>query len=202
MRVALSSILLALACPVFAQEGPSFDCANAESSAEALICADAALAALDRRITNLYAQALERAEGVATSDAAETLRAIQRGWIKGRDECWKSEDLRSCVETAYTRREAELVAEWLLQEPTAIVTWTCEGNPANEVVTYFFETTIPSIRFERGDTIAPGMLVPTASGAKYEADFGRSIWIKGDEATYREPDPDGTALTCVVASGN
>lgn len=77
--------------------------------------------------------------------------------------------------------------------------WTCGGNPANEVVTYFFDTTLPSARFERGDTIDTGSLVPTESGSKYEGSFGRYILIKGDEATYRESDPDGSEYQCVLA---
>ena len=40
-----------------AQEGPSFDCAKAESGAEKLICEDAGLARLDRRVAERYAAA-------------------------------------------------------------------------------------------------------------------------------------------------
>jgi len=84
----------------------------------------------------------------------------------------------------------------MLEEPTGVSAWACGGNPANEVVTFFFDTTRPSVRFERGDTIDTGSLVRTASGSKYEGSFGRSIWIKGKAATYREPDPDGTTYEC------
>ena len=192
---------LLVATPVLGQEGPSFDCAKAESSAVELVCADPDLAALDRRVAERFAAALDAALSLdAGARAAEgDLRAYQRGWIKGRDDCWKAEDLRDCVAFSYLRREGELVAEWLLEEPTAIAFWTCGGNPANEVVTSFFDTELPSLRFERGDTIDTGSLAPTGSGARYEGDFGRSIWIKGEEATYREPDPDGTTYDCVLA---
>ncbi|MFC6760770.1 lysozyme inhibitor LprI family protein [Sulfitobacter porphyrae] len=113
------SLLAALAlCPIaaLAQDGPAFDCAKAESSAETLICEDAGLAALDRRLADRFAAALAVSEGL-DADAEETtrtLRAMQRGWISGRDECWKEPDLRACIETEYLRREAELVAEFLL----------------------------------------------------------------------------------------
>ena len=56
-----------------------------------------------------------------------------------------------------------------------------------------------SVRFERGDTIDTGSLAPTGSGSKYEGSFGRFIWIKGEAATYREPDPDGSRFECVLA---
>jgi uncharacterized protein len=196
------SALSLLACtPAVAQNGPAFDCTKAESSAEELICSDAALAALDRRVADRYAAALEAARGLdAGAQAAEDeLRTYQRGWIKGRDECWKADDLRECVEFAYLRREGELVAQWLLEKPTGIAFWACDGNPANEVVTYFFDTELPSVRFERGDSIDTGSLARTASGSRYEGSFGRSIWIKGQDATYREPDPDGTEYTCTLA---
>ncbi|WP_343116438.1 MliC family protein [Ostreiculturibacter nitratireducens] len=189
------------ATPAFAQDGPSFDCSKADSSAEDLICEDADLARLDRRLAERYAAALEAVRGldVAATEAETELRAGQRGWIKGRNDCWKADDLRDCVERSYLRREGELVARWILEEPTGIAFWACGGNPANEVVTFFFDTELPSVRFERGDQIDTGSLVPAASGSSYEGNFGRSIWIKGDEATYREPDPDGTSYACVLA---
>ena len=201
MARTLTILGIMLAFPALAQEGPSFDCSKAESSAEELICADPDLAALDRRVTERYAAALDAVRGLdsGAEQAEGTLRTYQRGWIKGRYECWKADDLRDCVEFSYLRREGELVAEWLLEEPTGIAFWTCDGNPANEVVTYFFDTELPSVRFERGDTIDTGSLVPTGSGSRYEGSFGRSIWIKGEEATYREPDPDGASYDCVLA---
>jgi uncharacterized protein len=193
---------LLMASPAFAQQGPSFDCAKAESAAEKLVCNDADLAALDRLVAERFAAAVNVAKGL-DAGAEETeadLRAYQRGWIKGRDECWKADDLRACVEWEYQRREAELVSQFMLEEPTSTAFWQCGGNPANEVVTMFYDTTLPSVRFERGDSIDTGTLEPTASGSRYSGSFGRSIWIKGNEAMYREPDPDGTEYDCTVAN--
>jgi uncharacterized protein YecT (DUF1311 family)/membrane-bound inhibitor of C-type lysozyme len=197
-------LCLLLGTPAFGQDAPSFDCAKAESSAEKLICKDDDLAKLDRLVAERYAAAVKVIKSLDTgaSEAEDTLRATERGWIKGRDECWKASDLRDCVEAAYLRREGQLVARWLLEEPTGVSTWACGGNPANEVVTVFFDTTRPSVRFERGDTIDTGSLVRTASGSKYEGSFGRSIWIKGKQATYREADPDGTTYECTRAQQN
>ena len=189
--------LFLISSPAYAAYGPSFDCAKAESSAEELICDDADLARLDRLVSERYKAARDAARG---TEGEDTLRAMQRGWIKGRDDCWKAEDLRACVEDAYLMREGELVAAWMLEDPTGTAFWTCDNNPANEVVTMFFDTERPSVRFERGDTVDTGSLVRTASGSKYEGSFGRSIWIKGDEALYREADPDGSEVSCVLAS--
>ena len=159
------------------------------------------MARLDRGLADRYAQALAavRALDAGAADAEAELKAYQRGWIGGRNDCWKAEDLVGCVRDAYLDRDGQLTAQWMLQEPGETVFWTCGGNPANEVVTTFFATERPSVRFERGDTVDTGSLRRTASGARYEGTFGRSIWIKGDEAQYRDPDPDGSEFACVRA---
>ncbi|RAH99974.1 hypothetical protein DLJ53_19775 [Acuticoccus sediminis] len=194
-------VTAAVAGPALAEEGPSFDCAGVTGEVETLICEDPDLAALDRRLAARYEAALTVVDrlGAGTEEAENELRATQRGWIGGRDDCWKSEDADTCIEDAYLRREAELVARYMLEEPFNTVTWICDGNPANEVVTMFFHTPLESLRFERGDTVDVGTIVRTASGAKYDGSFGRSIWMKGDNAMYREADPDGTEYDCTVA---
>jgi hypothetical protein len=153
---------------------------------------------LDRQVSERYAATLKVVRGLDTgaSEAEHELLGIQRGWIKSGDECWKVDDLNGCVKASYLRRDADLVSRWILERPVNIAFWACGGNQANEVVTFFFDTDLPSVRFERGDTIDTGSLVPTGSGSKYEGSFGRSIWIKGKEATYREADPDGTTYSC------
>lgn len=200
MRVPISCALALIAAPALADEGPSFDCAKAGTTAEELVCADPELARLDRLVADRFGAALEAARGLDTgaAEAEAELRAYQRGWIGGRDDCWKADDPAGCVGAAYLRREAELVATWMLAEPTATAFWACGGNPANEVVTMFFDTERPSLRFERGDSVDTGLLSPTGSGARYFGSFGRFIWIKGDEAMYRDPDPDGTEYQCIL----
>ena len=196
MRLAL--LLACLAVPALAQDGPSFDCAKAESAAEELVCADPELAALDRRVADRYAAALEAIRGLDTGaeEAEADLRAWQRGWIGGRDECWKAEDRRDCVLFSYQSREAELVTQWLLEEPVNTVEYMCEDR--SSFVVMVFDTELPSIRIERGDTISTGTLSPTGSGARYDANFGEFVWMQGDEAIYRAPDPDGAETACTV----
>lgn len=197
----LSCLLLpVLMLPAALEAAPSFDCAKAESSAEELICTDAALAALDSRLAERFAAALATVRGLdaGSAEAEADLRATQRGWIGGRDECWKAGDLRSCVEQSYLTREAELVAFWMLEPASSTAFWSC-SNPADEIVTIFFETALPSVRLEIGDRVSTAALAPAASGSRYEGAFGESIWIKGDEATYRAPDPDGSTKTCTLS---
>ncbi|MEQ8965625.1 MAG: MliC family protein [Azospirillaceae bacterium] len=178
------------------EAGPSFDCAAAVSDAERAVCASAALADLDRRLATRYADALDVAGGLdAGAEAAlAELRATQRGWVKGRDDCWKAEDLEACVADAYSRRIGALVALYMLETPAAVTTWQCGESPANELVVHHFDLERPAVRLERGDSIEVGVQVPAASGARYEASFGVSLWTRGDEARLEWP--EGTVATC------
>lgn len=83
---------------------PSFDCAKASGEVEQLICKDAELAKLDRSLAELYATLLKN----SSASAQKSLKAEQRGWVKGRNDCWKSDDVRGCVAGEYRMRISEL----------------------------------------------------------------------------------------------
>lgn len=143
---------------------PTFDCARASRGAVLnLICSDPELAAMDQAMAKIYAQALARAQ----NEHPPTLRAEQRGWIKGRDDCWKSQDLRACVADAYRLRTVELQARYRLVPITRSAVWVCEGNPANELVATFFDTRPPSLVAERGDQTSLMLQQSTPSGTWY-----------------------------------
>ena len=178
---AISFLACLVMCPVVAQaqDGPTFDCAKAESSAEKLICDEPELAALDRRLADRFAAAVRVAEGLDVDAEAttKTLRAMQRGWISGRDECWKEPDLRACVETEYLRREAELVAEFMLEPPSETVELIC-GPRALTVET--FPTALPGVRVEEGDSVYIGaQLAPDAPGTYYLRSAGGLVMGDG-----------------------
>ena len=169
---------MAAACGCASAAAPSFDCSAVEAgSIEAMICADADLAALDRKMANVYAEARQK----AANEHPPVLKSEQRGWIKGRNECWKSEDQRSCVEQSYRLRVAELQARYRLIEGTGPVTYVCNGNPADTVIATFFPTEPPTAEVERGDQVSLMYLQPSASGARY---VGRneSLWEHHGEA--------------------
>jgi uncharacterized protein len=178
----LSSIfVLALGCLGIAAtamaEGPSFDCDKASGSIEEMVCNDDELSALDRKLDRVYAASLKK----AISQRPPMLRAEQRGWIKGRNDCWKSKGPRSCVESTYRLRIAELQARYRLVPGNGPVWYACDGNPRNEVVVTFFPTNPPTLVAERGDQVSLMYLQPSGSGSKYQG-RNESFWEHQGEA--------------------
>ena len=88
---------------------PGFDCSKVErQSCEAIICSSNTLMDLDRELSNIYKQALEKAA------KEDMLKAHQRGWIKGRNECWKVEDAKAYMADLYKDRIQELKEKYHL----------------------------------------------------------------------------------------
>ena len=167
------------ALAAFASAGPSFDCGvSGLGSVQETICGDEDLSTLDRRMAEVYAAAT----ALATEEHPPVLRAEQRGWIKGRDECWKSDDLRRCVVDAYRLRIAELEARYRLVEGHGPTTFACEGEDAGEVIMTFFATDPPSAIAERGDTVSMMFAEPDEGGRLY----------RGRNESFREQ--DGVAI--------
>ena len=162
----------------FAAEGPSFDCGKTGTPAEELVCGDAELARLDRRLADVFDRAL------AASEAVAALKVEQGMWIAGRNACRAEDDLRGCVERAYLQREAELIALWTLQPPVAETYWDCGGDPESRMRVTFFVTDLPGIRVEYGDEIHAMQISRSASGARYTDGFRRIFWEKGGEALF------------------
>jgi uncharacterized protein len=144
---------------------------------EEMICRDEKLAALDRKLAEVYRAAVKK----AGNEHPPVLKAEQRGWIKGRDDCWKSDDKRRCVESLYVNRIAELQAKYRLVPYKGPILYACDGDPRNEVIATFFQTDPPTLIAERGDQISLMYLQPAGSGSKY---YGRneSLWEHQGEA--------------------
>jgi len=173
------AVLLSGTSSVNGAASPSFDCRKVkDSSIEKMICADEGLATLDRRLAEVYGAAAKK----ATNEHPPVLKVEQRGWIKGRNDCWKSDNKRNCVEESYRLRIVELQAKYRLVAANGPVTYGCDGNPANEVVATFFKTEPPALIAERGDQVSLMYLQKSASGTKYQGgDY--SLWEHQGEAT-------------------
>jgi uncharacterized protein len=182
-------------------KGPTFDCSKAQGEVEQLICKDEGLAALDRKLDEVYKAALAKAR----DDVPQFLRTEQRGWIGGRNECWKAtggtyltaswqaKDVRECVEGNYRIRISELQALMRLVPPKGPVFYACSDS-FGEVIATFFETDPPTARLERGDRTVTVWQVPAGSGSKYE---GQNVefWTKGSETTVTWLD---SKMTCTA----
>ncbi len=177
--------------------GPAFDCKKASGDIENLICSDQQLSALDRKLNQTFRAALAALKGGAdASEATKLLKATQRGWIKGRNDCWKADDKRQCTLRLYDLRIADLQARYGLMDARGPFFYECNGNPADEIVATFFETEPATVRLERGDTVVIGVVAISGSGSRYVADHGITFWIKGDDAQVDWP--EGNHFSCSV----
>ena len=159
--------------------GPSFDCDKVEAnSIEEMICMDNDLSELDRKLSIIYSAAAKK----ATNEHPPVLKAEQRGWIKGRNECWKAEDKHACVQDEYKRRIAKLQARYRLVQENGPFRFICDENPANEVIVTFFPTDPPTLIAERGDSVSLMYLQPSGSGTKYQG-RNETYWEHQGEAS-------------------
>ena len=159
--------------------GPSYDCDKVEAnSIEEMICADNELSALDRKLSVIYSAAKKK----AANEHPPVLKAEQRGWIKGRNECWKSSNKRACVHDEYQRRIAELQAKYRLVYGNGPIRFICDENPANEVIVTFFQTDPPVLIAERGESVSFMYLQPSGSGTKYQG-RNETFWEHQGEAS-------------------
>lgn len=169
---------LSPALPAARAAEPSFDCGKVEAgSMPGLVCNDDGLAALDRKMAAVYAAATTKASASKLSE----LKAEQRGWIKGRDDCWKSADKRGCVEQAYVLRIAELQAAYALVPATGHAVYLCEGRAGKRVTATYFQTEPPTAIAGFGGQTAVMFQQPAASGAKYQG-RNETLWEHQGEA--------------------
>lgn len=169
---------LVLASPAMAQEAPSFKCSeNMSSSVQALICKTPDLAALDRTLAATYRTALKKA-----GNRANALKAEQRGWIKGRDDCWKSDDATACVRDSYGQRIIELQTAYSLVASTGPVIFDCANH--GSISTTFFQTDPPSLTATYKGQRSLMVAVPAASGVNYKGQ-NESLWEHQGEARVR-----------------
>jgi uncharacterized protein YecT (DUF1311 family) len=84
---------------------PSFDCAKAATPIEHAICADAALARLDRQVAETYQTVLRNAY---EPKAQEQVRQVQRSWVAVRNKTCGTGDIGTCLTNLYRARLAVL----------------------------------------------------------------------------------------------
>ena len=160
-----------------AQTGPSFDCGKVTGSVAKLICKDKELGSLDRRLADVYEQAMKNWKGDADQ------KAVQTKWIATRDACAKSKDVRACLQSTYQLRIAELQIQAGLLKASKSVEFICGGlDPKVPFTASFYnETDPPSVLVAYGTERVIAITQPAASGAKYTAtDF--EFWTHQGDA--------------------
>jgi uncharacterized protein len=172
-----------------ARIGPDFDCTKAKGTVEKLICTDDELARRDWALAAAYRKALGRLQG--NTDAAQYLKAEQRGWIKGRNDCWKASDIRACVSDEYRDRHATLLARYGMIEAGRTQVWAC-GEPPQTLYVTPFMTEPPAVNLVRESETATALR--HGPDESYEAPFG--VWFRatGDSAILEWP--QGTQMSC------
>lgn len=168
---------------------PTFSCDQEHPhEIEALICKNAELILLDHQMDEIYKQALDSAKNLdaGSQEAVDLLKAMQRGWYKGRNECWKDlEDKTACTRKSIHDRMMILQAQWSLVPPAKTVRYICGDDGKEEFYVSFYKTApASSVAIEYGDQREAFWPVPTASGTKYAGAFGKVFWAKGDEASF------------------
>jgi uncharacterized protein len=169
---------------------PTFDCGKATGEIETLICSDPDLAALDHKMDGIF----KRAAAKNTGAELKTLAAYQRGWIKGRNDCWKAQDKKQCTVESYNVRMVELqIQNGLVEVPTAIG-FVCNADDSVPFFATFYNDLEPPaavITYGNDQTIA--LAAPAASGSRYTAN-NMEYWEHHGEARV---DWYGTRLTCI-----
>ena len=165
---------------------PSFDCTKAHSAAEQLVCQDAGLAALDNELAALYPKAMSQ----LSAEQQKTEKAMQRGWIKGRNECGKESDSRQCVEESYQLRITELQIKGGQLRVPSPVDYQCDGGI--RLSTYFYnEAKRPAAVINLSEGTQQSQVLafeaPSASGARYEGQ-NLTLLTKGNEARLERYD--------------
>lgn len=194
-------LLLGMACAGAGAvaASPSFDCTKADSSAEEAVCASDSLSAVDREMARLYGLAVNGPH--MTADRLNELKAIQRGWIKGRNDCWKADiGLEPCIAQSYALRIHEIregYADAREGEGASLgpFAYVCEGLDA-PISAVFINAGDGMVSLKWLDSV---MVLPrerSASGSRYLDAAGNSFWIKGDEAMMETP--DGGSMPCRV----
>lgn len=153
---------LGLAANSMATE-PAFDCSKADGEVENLICQDEELATLDKQMQQVFDKAITQ----LPAEDVKLQKAMQRGWIKGRNDCWKASDVRDCTEFSYKSRIVELqIISGQLEVPDSI-SLDC-GDSSKPFTAVFYNQTDPaSLVLTQGNDQVIALAEPMASGIKY-----------------------------------
>lgn len=124
--------------------------AKDQGTVDQLICSDQELLKQDLQLAEVYQQALLK----AANEKPPLLKAEQRGWVKGKADCWKEQDKKACASKLYTQRIAELQARYELVPVSKKLLLSCDNKPANEVSVRYYPTIPATLIADYGDQVS------------------------------------------------
>lgn len=143
-------------------DAPGFDCAKATAAAAHIVCADPALAHLDRTMSELYA-------AQATLPHAPQRQST---WLGRRDACGSDPDPKSCLSIAYRQRIVELKITADQLPVFASIAYLCAAEPLEAA---YYRSDPPAVLVSfRGESIV-AFVAESGSGARYITE-GVEIW--------------------------
>lgn len=173
------------------KKSPSFDCTKTNSSIEQMICTDSELTDLDIKMSETFKKALIVAKKINDKKSVNLLKTIQRGWIKERNECWKSQSItaKDCVINSYKLRISKLESTWGLEESEKSINFKCNEN-AEFFFTAYKTKLLPSAIVEYGDkstsvSILPENLSTKNNSKRYDGEFGMYVIIDENNAILK-----------------
>jgi len=184
----LIALLTLLSSPLLWAASPSFECRDIGNNVEAALCLDDDLAALDRKMANVY----DSASRSMAADDQQAEQSAQDAWIRSRNSCGDVPDIGRCITASYDARITELQIKGGLVTKPAPVVFDC--GKAGVVTAYFYDDTQePAAVLNVGESLQDTAISqPTWSGAKYR---GKKVtfWRKGDSAQLiRAGQPDAS----------
>jgi uncharacterized protein len=166
LAAASQPALAAASQPVLAVT-PSFDCARKVNAAQKLVCDDDTLAALDRKLGEVFARA---ARSLPNDKTIAYLVAEEQQWTESRDGCPATPDPRACLSSVYRTRIAELQGRYRMVPTRGPFRFACDGTPSQDIVVTWYETDPPSGLLETRAGTTPLFQTASASGARYIGD--------------------------------
>jgi len=177
-------MLLAIGSTCRAQSSASLDCSKAVSTTAKMVCSDKGLAALDGKMSELYA-----ATGKSPAVIAQQRRDLFRA-----DNCGSASDTHACVETAYQRRIIALEIEQGKAGKAISAKYNCGAAVKNFSASFYNSTEPQSVMLVNGRDHAVALIAMSGSGSRYTAP-GIEYWEHQGEAavTWR-----GAKMTCKI----
>ena len=108
------------------------------------------------------------------------MKVEQIGWVKGRNDCWKGQDMRECTKGNYIDRIVVLQATYRLVKSGPPETFQCDDG--SKIVVTSVETDPQTVWLERGNLKILATFYPDSEKPGY---YGQNVtfWRKENEAS-------------------